>query len=140
MKKLLYLSIVCLINITLLWPANASQSMRRCMLLPVQDTIGGAISFKVFEEIEKYLKDSEWCYYKSNSEILNILGRYKRNFNEHLENVEVLKLISQKTHSGSLIKVEIKGDVRGIEVGLKIIGDSGEDLYFKENKLILLII
>ena len=62
--------------------AHATQSMRRCMLLPVQDSVGGAIGFKVFEEVEKYLKQSEWCYYRPNSAILNILSNY--NYNEGL--------------------------------------------------------
>ena len=37
----------------------AELSLRRCMILPIMDSVGGAIGFKVFEEVEKYLKKSE---------------------------------------------------------------------------------
>jgi hypothetical protein len=51
----------------------ADASQRKCLLLPIQDSVGGAVAFKVFEEIERYLKESEWCYYRSNSEILSTI-------------------------------------------------------------------
>ena len=68
---------------------TVNASMRRCMVLPVKDNVGGALGFKVFEEVEQYLRDSEWCYYTSNSEILNILANYKRNLDQVLENPKV---------------------------------------------------
>ena len=54
--------------------SSVQASMRRCMLLPIRDSVGGALGFKVFTDVERYLKDSQWCYYTSNSEILNILS------------------------------------------------------------------
>ena len=81
------------------------------MLLPVRDSVGGALGFKVFEDVERYLKDSDWCYYTSNSEILNILSNYKRNLDSVLTNPEVLKIISEKTKTGSLMKVDIVNQV-----------------------------
>jgi len=113
--------------------AYAGPSMRRCMLLPVQDSVQGAIGFKVFEEVERYLKESEWCYYKTNSEILNILGNYKRNLEVHMENKDVLRILAEKTKAGSLIKVKVKSNVKGVDVEVRVIGDNGEDVYFKEN-------
>lgn len=107
-------------------------SMRRCMLLPIEDSVGGALGFNVFTEVERYLKDSDWCYYTSNSEILNILSNYKRNLNSILENPKVLKIISEKTKTGSLIKVEIINQVRGVDLEIRIFGENGEDIYFKE--------
>lgn len=128
------IKITLLILLTLTsFSANASQSMRRCMLLPVKDSIGGALGFKVFEEVERYLKTSDWCYYRSNSEIINILGNYKRNLNEHLHNADVLKVVADKTKAGSLIRVEIKNEGKGAEVELNILGDNGKDIFFKEN-------
>lgn len=116
----------------LLLSIHAEASMRRCMLLPIRDSVGGALGFKVFTEVEEYLKDSDWCYYTSNSEILNILSNYKRNLDSILENPKVLKIISEKTETGSLIKVEIINQVRGVDLEIRIFGENGEDIYFKE--------
>lgn len=106
--------------------------MRRCMLLPIKDSVGGSLGFKVFEEVELYLKDSTWCYYRSNSEILNILANHKRNLSEYLENPEVLKIVSEKTQAGSLIKVSIINEVNGVDLSVKVFGENGKDLYFTE--------
>lgn len=102
------------------------------MLLPVRDSIGGALGFKVFEDVELYLKDSGWCYYTSNSEILNILSNYKKNLDSILENPRVIKIISEKTGTGSLIKVEIINQIKGVDLAIRVVGQNGEDVYFKE--------
>ena len=128
MKNILILLFAFIISIN----TSASESMRKCMLLPVKDSIGGALGFKVFEEVERYLKTSEWCYYRSNSEIINILGNYKKNLNEHLHNEDVLKVVSSKTKAGSLIRVKLESVGSGVEVEINIIGDNGKDIYFKE--------
>lgn len=124
-KNLLILLGLCL-------SISVNASMRRCMLLPIRDSIGGALGFKVFTEVEAYLKDSDWCYYTSNSEILNILTNHKRNLDSILENPKVLKIISEKTNTGSLIKVEIINQVRGVDIKIKALGDNGEDVFFKD--------
>ncbi len=113
-------------------PILAESSMRRCMLLPIRDSLDGAIGFKVFEQLEYYLKENNWCYYKSNSEIINILGNYKKDLDNHLNNKDVLKILSEKTKAGTLIKVKIINQIKGVEVGLKVIGANGEDVYFNE--------
>ena len=128
-KKILFVLSLILISTNLFAQA---QSMRRCMLLPVKDSIGGALGFKVFEDVESYLKDSNWCYYESNSEIINILGNYKKNLQSHLENREVLRIVAEKTTAGSLIKVDITKQVSGADVEVRVIGDNGEDIYFRE--------
>ncbi len=107
-------------------------SMRQCMLLPVTDSVNGAVAFKVFEEIENYLKESSWCYYKSNSQIISILDNYEHNLEEHLRNPQVLKLISSKIGAGALIRIRLVSQVDGMDVGLEIIADNGEDFYLKE--------
>ena len=107
-------------------------SQRRCMLLPVQDDVGGAIAFNVFEEVERYLKDSEWCYFNSNAEILNILTNYKKDLKNHLKSPEVIKVLAEKTNSGSLIKVNIQNELKGVTVAIEILGSNGDDVYFKE--------
>ncbi|MFZ8934180.1 MAG: hypothetical protein ACO20H_01205 [Bacteriovoracaceae bacterium] len=116
--------------------AHSKFSLRRCLLLPITDDVKGAVSFKVFQKLEFYLKNSKWCYYKSNSEILNILGAYQKNLKTHLANTEVLKVISDRTKAGSLIKVDLIPHVKGIEVEIWVIADNGRDLYFKEKTLL----
>ena len=54
----------------------ATESMRSCMLLPVVDGVDNRTGFRVFEEIESYIKEGSWCTYKSNSELINVLGQY----------------------------------------------------------------
>lgn len=114
----------------------AQVSMRRCMLLPVQDEIEGAVGFPVYEEIEYYLKNSDWCYYRSNSGIIDILGNYKKNLKNHLNNKDVLKVIAEKTKSGSLLKIEIENELNGQRISLSVIGENGEDLYFSEETIL----
>lgn len=115
---------------------SAGQSMRRCMLLPIKDTVGGAVAYKVFEELETYLKDGNWCYYQSNSEILDILGNFKRNLDTYLQNPKVLKILSEKTKAGSLIRIKIDTKTRGTELQMKVIGENGENIYFSERTVL----
>ncbi len=110
----------------------ASESMRKCMLLPVTESLQGGVGFKIFEGVEEYLKRSEWCYYRTNSEILNILSNYKKNLDSHLKNPEVLKILAEKSHSGSLIKVDVNFINKTSDVSLTILGDNGEEIYFQE--------
>ncbi|MBL6988962.1 MAG: hypothetical protein ISR65_04260 [Bacteriovoracaceae bacterium] len=109
----------------------AAPSMRRCLLLPINDKLGGAIGYRVYEKVEEFIKDSDWCYYISNSEILNILGHYRKNLSHHLENTEVLRIIADKTNTGSLIKVDIINQVDGVDIQITVFGNVG-DIYFKE--------
>ena len=111
---------------------RGDESLRRCMVLPIKDSVGGAVSFKVFKRVENYLKDSTWCYYQTNSEILNILSHYKHNLHDHLKNPEVLKLVASKTTSGSLIKIKVINNVSGVNLSLKVIADNGVDILFSE--------
>ncbi|MBT3981990.1 MAG: hypothetical protein HOE90_11585 [Bacteriovoracaceae bacterium] len=103
------------------------------MLLPVTDNMKGAYSYKVFVELERYLKDCSWCYYKHNSGVINILKGYSKNLEKHLASKEVLSLVARKTKTGSLIKVHLtQNQDGGIDVDLKVYGQNGIDLYFKE--------
>ncbi|MBF0297636.1 MAG: hypothetical protein HQK51_02890 [Oligoflexia bacterium] len=109
-------------------------NMRRCLLLPIWDKVGGVQAFKVYERLEAYLNESYWCDYKTNSEILNILKSYERNLRQHLENPQILKTIAQKVGVGSLIGIELdtRTDLRGVDVSIVIHGSNGKDIYFKE--------
>lgn len=101
------------------------------MLLPVTDNSGNALAYPVFVAVERTLKDGSWCYYKSNSEIMNIFSGYK-DINPYLDNKEVLKVISEKTSTGSLIRATIAKVPNGTEITIKIYGENGEDIYFQE--------
>jgi len=110
----------------------AELNMKRCVLLPMKDNLGGALSFKVFNSVEKYLKSSSWCRYKSNSEVMNILSNYRRNLDNVLEDPKVLKVIAERLETGSMIKIDIVKEVSNVTIKLKVYSDNGEDLYFKE--------
>lgn len=106
------------------------------MLLPISDSVGGAIGFAVYEEVEYYLKNSNWCYYRSNSEIIDILANYRNNLKNHLGNRDVLKLLAEKTRAGALIRIDLISQVDGVEVEMKVFGDNGEDIYFSDKTLL----
>lgn len=127
MKKLLLLGLLA-------FSANifASESMRHCMLLPVTDGADNKVGFRVFEDIESYIKDGTWCTYKSNSELINILGQYSKTLEGHLNNKDVLKVVADKTKAGTLIRISLALGASATEVKVEIIGENGEDRYFKE--------
>ena len=125
-------TLIFLISISFSTKGFAKFSQRRCMLLPIKDSVSGAIGFKVFEHLELYLREGTWCYYETNSGILDILSSYKRNLDAYLQNKDVLKTISEKAHAGSLIRVEMMSVMKGVDVKLKVIGENGEDVYYKD--------
>ncbi len=126
MKKLVLLFLMFSLN------SFGSESMRTCMLLPITDSIDNKAGFKVFEDIEEYIKESSWCTYRSNSQLIDVLGQYSRNLESHLNNKDVLKVIADKTKSGSLIKINLNLVAGFTDVSMEILGDNGEDKYFKE--------
>lgn len=128
------MSLLCFILIMIISGHGHTQefSMRRCMLLPINDSVDGSMGFYVFEKVENYLKQSEWCVYRPNSEVINILQNYKDQLHVHLQDKNVLKVIAEKVRAGSLIRVELKNQIDGVDVGIDILGHNGEDLYFSE--------
>lgn len=114
----------------------AQSSMRRCTLLPITDSVGGAIAFKVFEEVEESLKKSNWCTYVSNSGLINVFSRYRENLAQFLKQKEVLKTVAEKLQVGSLIRVALVNEIKGVEIQLEVHGEDGEDIYFNEKTLI----
>ena len=116
--------------------AFGQSSMRRCSLLPITDSVGGAIGFKVFEEIESYLKRSNWCTYVSNSSMINVFSKYRENLPQYLKTKEVLMTVSDKLKVGSLVRVTIINEIRGVELQLEVHGENGEDIYFSEKVLL----
>lgn len=114
----------------------AQSSMRRCTLLPITDSVGGAIGFKVFEEVESELKKSNWCTYVSNSGLIGVFSRYRENLPQYLKTKEVLATVANKLKVGSLIRVALVNEVKGVEVQMEVHGENGEDVYFSEKTLL----
>jgi len=130
-KSIIFLSILLIAL-----QVSASESMRNCMLLPITDGVDNRVGFKVFEELENYIKDGSWCTYKSNSELINILGQYSKSLESHLSNKDVLKVIADKTKAGTLIRVNLQLQAGTTDVRVEILGENGEDKYFKEQTLL----
>ena len=82
-------------------------NLRKCILTPVTDSVGGALGFAVYQKIEQKLLNVTWCQYRHNSEILNILNDYSKEIRDHLHNREVLQLLGEKSKSGSVIRVDV---------------------------------
>lgn len=114
----------------------AQSSMRRCTLLPITDSVGGAIGFKVFEQVEQDLKKSNWCTYVSNSAMIGVFSKYRENLPQYLKQKEVIKTVAEKLLVGSIIRVALVNELKGVEIQLEVNGDDGEDLYFSEKTLI----
>lgn len=110
----------------------AQSSMRRCTLLPITDSVGGAIGYKVFEEVEAGLKKSNWCTYVSNSSMIGVFSKYRENLPQYLKTKEVLATVAEKLKVGSLVLVTLKNELGGVEAEMSVYGDNGEDLYFSE--------
>jgi hypothetical protein len=125
-----FLFTICLIFIS--FSGWTQSSMRRCTLLPISDSVGGAIGFKVFEDLETQLKRSNWCTYVSNSGLLNIFSRYRENLPQYLKQKEVLQTVADKLKVGSIIRLDIVNEIKGVELHLDVYGENGEDLYFSE--------
>ena len=111
---------------------NTKYSLRRCMQLPISGQTGSGNSFRVYEQIEIYLKRNDWCDYQSNSSVLTILQNYQPNLDRHLEKAEVLRKIADKTRSGSLIHIKMHTMIDSVDLSMKVIGDNGQDIFFSE--------
>lgn len=129
-------AIFLLLTVSLSLSTWAQSSMRRCTLLPITDSVGGAIGFKVFEEVEENLRKSNWCTYVSNSNMISVFSRYRENLPQHLKSKEVLAAVAEKLHVGSIIRVSIINEVKGVELQADVYGENGEDLYFSEKTLL----
>lgn len=105
-------------------------------MLPITDSVGGAIGFKVFEEVEHELKKSNWCTYISNSGLISVFSRYRENLPQYLKTKEVLSTVADKLKVGSLIRVGLVNEVKGVEIQMEVYGENGEDIYFSEKSLL----
>ncbi|MCO4752927.1 MAG: hypothetical protein KC478_00525 [Bacteriovoracaceae bacterium] len=106
--------------------------MRNCLLLPVTDSAGNSLGYKVYEGIETYLKTSKWCDYKSSAELIEVFSRYRDRLQEHLKDPKVLTTVSNRTSAGSLVRVSLEYEVNQVKVEMDIVGENGTDIYFSE--------
>jgi len=113
----------------------AGYSLRRCLILPITDSLKGSVGSSVFDRVESYLKESNWCYYQSNSGLIDILNRYQHKLSTYLKNPNVLKVIARKTEAGSLISLGIHTTSAGILFELYVYGENGKDIYYHEKVL-----
>lgn len=133
MKQLFFSLVLTFLTLT---NASAFEGMRKCMLLPIQEEGNLNLSYKVFDIVEKELKRNTWCTYRSNSEVLEILSDYRKNFKEHLNSKDVLNVIATKINSGSLIRVSLAGLPQSVQARIDVIGQNGKDIYFTENTIL----
>ena len=113
----------------------AKYDLRRCLILPVTGNKDLTFSNQVYQETEDYLKDVKWCYYTPNSEIMDILTKYKNNLDEYLENKEVLQVVAEKTKTGALVRIQLLTQNVGVLVKFRVMGENGEDIYSRDEKL-----
>lgn len=126
------MKIVYTLFVLVTFSAWGQSSMRRCTLLPVTDSVGGAVGFKVFELVEKDLKKSDWCTFISNSSLIGVFSRYRDNLPQHLKNKEVLKTVAQKLKVGSVIRLALVNEIDSVELQMEIYGENGEDILFSD--------
>jgi hypothetical protein len=107
-------------------------SMRDCMLLPITDSAGHALGFKVYERLEEHLKDIKWCDYKSSASLLSIFSKYRDKLSAHLNDPAVIRTVADRIRVGTIIRVEIKYLVNNVELKMDVLGENGEDIYFQE--------
>lgn len=135
MKKIFFLISIFFLILPV-WSAD-TYTMRRCVMLPITDSVGGAIGVKVFSELETYMRESNWCSYQSSSDLLGIFSRYKDNLSQHLKTKDVLKVVADKLKVGSIIRINLINEINGVEAQLDVLGDDGETLYFSERSLLI---
>lgn len=111
-------------------------SMRRCVLLPITDTVSNAIGFKVYERVESYLKEANWCEYRTSADMLNVFSRYRENLKEHLNDPNVLKTVAKNIQSGTLIRINLENEADKVILKLDVIGENGTDIFLSE-KMVL---
>lgn len=133
MKILLLITLLVLSFSALAYDGH---SMRRCSLLPITDSVGGVLGSKVFEGLELYLKEGTWCQYQSNSDLLTVFSRYRQNLPQHLKTPQVVRVVADKLHTGSNIRVSLVSEINGVEVHLDVVAGDGETILYSERSLL----
>lgn len=111
-------------------------SMRKCMLLPITDTAGNSLGYKIFENLEKRLKRDGWCDYVSSSEVIGIFSKYREKLNQYLNDENVLKTVASRLKVGTMIRVSLQYDIDKVTIKFDVIGENGVDVYMSEKTII----
>ena len=106
--------------------------LKNCTLVPVTDNVAGALSFRVFDSLDKELKASNWCSYRSNSGILAVFSNYRDKVTDYIDRPELLKVVAEKLDVGSIIRVALESRVGGVAVRVVVYINDGKDVFFDE--------
>jgi hypothetical protein len=109
-----------------------TRNIKKCTLLPISDNVEGAIAYKVYSVIENELKNSYWCLYRSNSQLLYKFSQFREQLETMLDEPKVLKLVSEKLNVGSIIRINLQSNLDGILIKLRIYGDDGETIFYEK--------
>lgn len=109
------------------------EDMHDCALLPLVGA-KSKLAFKLYDKIESYLKISEWCNYKINSSLIDVLKKYDKNVEEYLNDPEIIYTVFEKLKVGSLIKVTIKVEDDILKLSMLIYGNGGQELYLSKKE------
>lgn len=132
MYKIIYFLIVMHSLQVFSTEVKSNHHLKNCSLLPITDNMNGALSFRVYDILDKELKVSNWCSYRSNSGVLTIFSGYRDRVHEYIDKPEVLKIVSQKLNVGSIIRVALESRVGGVAVRMLVYVNDGEDISFDE--------
>ena len=79
-------------------------NQRNCYLFPVQVKTEG--DTQVFEEVESYLRRSDWCVYVNPTAVYDILSSVNSEKIIFAKNLELRSLISKKLGASSLVSIQ----------------------------------
>lgn len=84
----------------------------------------------IFIEIEKFIESKRLCELYQQSDLIELLSGHEENLSTYLENSEILKLIAQKTKTGSILKTKLIHSNENAILELRIYAEDGINLLF----------
>lgn len=111
-------------------------SMRRCMILPITDSLGDSVGYKIYEELEGYIKRAQWCEYVPSSDVIEVFSRYRDKLPEYLDDEKVLQTVAERLKVGTLIRIKSSYEIDKMNLSLDVIGENGKDVYFSEKAVL----
>lgn len=132
--KIIIFSVLFCVNSNFLF--SKDRHLKNCTLLPVTDNVNGSLSFRVYDLIDRELKVSNWCSYRSNAGVLTVFSGYRDKVQDYIDKPEVLKIVSEKLDVGSIIRIALESRVGGIAVRMIVYANNGEDVAFDEQTFV----
>ena len=133
-QKRIFCFFIFFFSTMLSFETSSKNSMRRCLLLPIKDNLGGALSSKVYVEIEKAFSNIYWCEYIKQRVLAE--DYFEESQEDVKWNFKNLKKIAQDYDVGSLFFIEMDLSQGGLDLKIDVWGADGEDLYFKEREIL----